>query len=221
MPGRTAPTVLSHWYRLFEGLQTSPLGFYDSVEQAVEKRQLPETSRSRVDWHEGGVLSAKREYLRVERGRLVFDICGAPYGNGFFVSWWLGRLQSPYGPVALAGLIVGLIILTSVLAKVVGVLLAVLLLPLLGPALLLVFAQRVASQTAGWDDALVAMPLIGGLYQRWSSPETYYTIDTTLMFQSSVQAAVNEVVDDLTRSAGIPLMSEFERKPILRELLGK
>ncbi len=221
MPGGPAPTVLSHWSRLFEGLSASPLGFYKSVEQAVERRQLPDTSRSRVDWHEGGVLSAKREYLRVERGRLVFDICGAPYGNGFFVSWWLGRLQSPYGPVALVALTVGIIILAYVMAKVAGILLALVLLPILAPLLLWIFAHYVASQEAGWDDALVAMPILGSLYQRWFSPETYYRIDTTLMFQSSVQAAVNEVVDDLSRSSGLPLMSEFERKPILREFLGK
>ncbi len=221
MPGSAAPTVLSHWYRLFEGLSASPLGFYDSVEQAVERRELPETSRSRVDWHEGGVLSAKREYLRIERGRLVFDVCGAPYGNGFFVSWWLGRLQSPYGPLALAALTLGTLILTLVMTKVVGVLLALVLLPFLVPLCLWLFANYVASQVAGWDDALVAMPLLGTLYQRWFSPETYYRIDTTLMFQSSVQAAVNEVVDDLTRDGGLPLMSEFERKPILREFLGK
>jgi len=44
-----------------------------------------------VEFHEGGALSAKREYLRVLRREHIFDICAAPYGNGFFISWWLGE----------------------------------------------------------------------------------------------------------------------------------
>lgn len=63
--------------------------FYSSVESAVERRQIPDGGRSRVDWREGGLLSAKREYLRVRRNEYTFDICGAPFGTGFFVSWWL------------------------------------------------------------------------------------------------------------------------------------
>lgn len=35
-------------------------------------------------------LSARREYLRVKRRDLILDICAAPFGTGFLVSWWLG-----------------------------------------------------------------------------------------------------------------------------------
>src|SRR5207302_6476924 len=39
------------------------------------------------------------EYLRVLREKNVFDICGAPFGNGFFVSWWCGKMRpSALGP---------------------------------------------------------------------------------------------------------------------------
>src|SRR5688572_29442528 len=81
--------VVSHWYHLIEGLGASPLEFYASVEQAIERRQIPDSGRSRIDYREGGLLSAKREYLRVRRKEYTFDICGAPFGTGFFVSWWL------------------------------------------------------------------------------------------------------------------------------------
>ena len=76
-----APLVLSHWYHLFEDLEASPMEFYASVEESVERREIPDAERSRVDHHEGGVLSAKREYLRVSRGRLAFDVCAAPFGR--------------------------------------------------------------------------------------------------------------------------------------------
>lgn len=84
--------VFSNWYHLVEGLQASPKEFYTSVEAAVARRQIPSVELSRVDWREGGVLSAKREYLRVTRKPHLFDICGAPFGTGFFVSWWLGEV---------------------------------------------------------------------------------------------------------------------------------
>ena len=72
-------TILSHWCKLIENLQTSPLGFYDLVEQAIRKREVPEVDSSRVEYHEGSILGAKREYLRVQRKNLAFDICGAPF----------------------------------------------------------------------------------------------------------------------------------------------
>ncbi len=45
-------------------------------------------------WKEGGVLSAKREYLRIQRGNLAFDVCTAPHGSGYFFSWWMARVPA-------------------------------------------------------------------------------------------------------------------------------
>ena len=100
MATRTTPTaVISHWYKLIENLQASSMEFYSSIESAIQRRQVPDTKPSRVDWRESGFTSARREYLRVARGRHVFDICGAPFGTGFFVSWWLGEARpSPVWP---------------------------------------------------------------------------------------------------------------------------
>ena len=89
-----APTqFLSHWFHLIEGLQASPMEFYNSVETAIQKRQIPEVRMSRVDWREAGIFSAKREYLRVQWKEFIFDVGGAAYGGGFFVSCWLGELE--------------------------------------------------------------------------------------------------------------------------------
>jgi len=160
----TPKTVLAQWSTLVEGLQWSPKDFYVSVEQAIGRRQLPDIFLSRVSYAEGGLFSAKREYLRVTRKDHIFDICGAPFGTGFFFSSWLG--ERPQGCL-------GLLMVVPVLNIFVGML------------------RR----------------------------ETYYKIDTAMMFRESVQNAVFEVIDGLTTAKGIRSLSELERKPVMRNFL--
>ncbi len=83
--------VLSNWHKLIENFETSSKEFYASVRAALERRKVPALKYYPVIWNEGGVLSPKREYLRMTDGRLVFDLCAAPFGTGFFFSWWLVR----------------------------------------------------------------------------------------------------------------------------------
>lgn len=78
--------LLSRWSQHFEGLDQSTQAFYNLVQSAVEKRKIPDVKFARVDFKEGGLFSSSREYLRVTRGDLRYDICGAPFANGFFVS---------------------------------------------------------------------------------------------------------------------------------------
>src|SRR5689334_23230997 len=92
-----ADTVISSWRSLFEGFSTSSQDFYRAVEAAVAARNLPEVETCRVLHSEGGLGSANREYLRVARRRIAFDICSAPYGNGHFFSWWLAKVPARFG----------------------------------------------------------------------------------------------------------------------------
>lgn len=156
-----AGVVLSHWYQLIQNLQASPMEFYAAVERAVEARQIPDANRSRVDWREGGITSAKREYLRVTRRQYTFDICGAPFGTGFFVSSWL---VEPEG-------------------------------------------------------CLTGFPFLGPILDYSRRERTYYQVDTALMFQSAVHAAVLEVVDEMIKAKGLRALSELDRKPVLRDFL--
>jgi len=81
--------VVSHWNHLFEGMRVSSQDFYTRLEQAIKAREIPDARFSRVDIKEGGLFSANRTYLRVWRKDHFFDICAAPFGTNFFVSWWL------------------------------------------------------------------------------------------------------------------------------------
>lgn len=90
---KTVTTVLSHWSNQVENFSYSSKDFYRQVEEAIKQRGIPKLKVSRVNYSESGLMSAKREYLRLGRREHIFDICAAPFGNGFFVSWWLGEAQ--------------------------------------------------------------------------------------------------------------------------------
>ncbi len=95
--GHAKPTeILSHWNTRVDGMQQSSHEFYGAVERTLDTHSLKDYKTERVNISEGGIFSSKREYLQVRRADIVFHICAAPYGNGFFLSWWLGRIESGF-----------------------------------------------------------------------------------------------------------------------------
>lgn len=213
---KDASNVFSHWSQLLEGLEESPLHFYESVEAALAPRRIPGAETSRVEYLESGILSAKREYLRVTRGKLVFDICGAPFGTGFFVSSWLTESPPRWGALwfaIIAAFYFGLVgVIMNNAGFFWGLVLGILFIPALLGAMRFLVAQGMLS-----DDVILAMPVIGALYKRFFRPDTYYAIDTTMMFQAAVHNALQDAVDGLTKAKGVRALTELERKPILRD----
>jgi hypothetical protein len=63
--------------------------FYKELENALKEHDMPKVEIARANNKEGGLFSSSREYLRVKYRDLVFDICAAPFGKDFFVSWWM------------------------------------------------------------------------------------------------------------------------------------
>jgi hypothetical protein len=96
-------SIMSHWHKMFAGMQQSSNEFYSAIEKQLAQHQLKDVKTERVNLSEGGVLSAKREYLQIRRKEHVYHICAAPYGDGFFVSSWLGHIESGFWAM-LAGL---------------------------------------------------------------------------------------------------------------------
>ena len=199
---------ISQWSTLIENLQASPMEFYASVEKAIERRQVPGASTSRVDWHEAGPLSAKREYLRVSRERLMFDICGAPFGTGFFVSSWLSQVFR----FEIWQIIVGLIV-AAILGRIAGFFLFFFAVA----AIFIVFRSIASRGSQDLNLKILGTPIIGPVYEILFRPITYYKLDTESMFQAAIHNSVMEVVDEITKAKGLRLLSEIERKPILKE----
>lgn len=159
------PVIHSHWHQSIPGLSIGPSEFYEAVGKAIEKRNIPGLKISGEYFSEGGLGSAQRLYLRARRGEYYFDICGAPFADGSFVSWWL------------------------------------------------------AEEAGCAKGCLTIIPIVGWMLLALLFKETYYKIDTRLMFQDVVHSAVLEVVDSLTSANGLRALSDLERKPTMEKLL--
>jgi hypothetical protein len=188
------------------------------VELALKPREIPDYSVSRIDWNEGGILTARREYLRIKRGKLAFDLCAAPFGTGFFFSWWLAELPPSHAVlwallICFFGLcfIGGMVSAFGFIGFFWGIVLGV------GLAWLVGYLLREGHLGSEVEGIVLAIPIFGVLYERIFKPSTYYKTDTTLMFQSVVHTAVLEVVEQMLSSKGARPLTELERKPIMRE----
>jgi hypothetical protein len=79
---------------MFEDLQFSTQEFYEAVEKIIKEREIPDVHIERVSFSESKLnMFNRREYLRITRNHYVFDICAAPFGKGFFISWYLGETK--------------------------------------------------------------------------------------------------------------------------------
>lgn len=212
--------VVSHWSTLIENFQASPLAFYEALEAALKRRDIPATKNERVDYREAGVLSANREYLHVRREKLVFDVCAAPFGTGFFISWWLAEDHAGLHPVARALMLLGMLIAASWLLFTAGFVLGTIFMVMIAIGGTIGLEQMVRAGTM--DEGVVrSVPLLGTLYLWMFKPASYYRIDTMEMFQKAVHNAVLEVIDTMTTEKGIRALSENDRKPIMREFYSK
>src|SRR5579859_1235670 len=127
--------LLSHWHQSISGLSIVPSEFYEAVSQAVLRRNVPDVNLAAHYFAEGAIGSAQRLYLRAKRNEYHFDICGAPFADGSFVSWWL---------VEQAGCARG---------------------------------------------CLSVIPIFGWMMLTLFFRETYYKVDTRLMFQDAIHSA--------------------------------
>lgn len=92
-------TVLSHWSHPFDRLRFSSQTFYDTVTKSIQIRNVPDVNFSmvaHVEKIQTIVFDPRREYLSVRRNEYEFKICAAPFGTGFFVSWWFLQRERGY-----------------------------------------------------------------------------------------------------------------------------
>jgi len=226
---RASPTeFISHWPQLIAKLQYSSQEFYAKIEKALEERKIPDLKFSRVEWPEGGLLSDRREYLRIVRERLTFDVCGAPFGTGFFVSIWCGEKPLKLGVLVLLFCLVALVAGIDWVSNFrlgiyrflwfqcgfKGETTTMLVLGILAGILVLILVKA----GPNLDNMLMGLPVIAYFYERYFRKITYYRFDKRSMYQQAVNAAVMQVIDEICSVQCIKPLSEFDRRPVLRDL---
>jgi hypothetical protein len=209
------PQVEGHWHSLIEGFATSSLDFYELVKAGIAKREIPDLKITQVEWKESGLGSGKRTYLRVSREGLNFDICAAPFGTGYFFSWWLARIPRILLDFAFlfgcffAQWIISIILLAGNReGHGCGVIFA----PFFLLALLIALGFFVRYGDSGIEPTVVSMPITGWLYGFIFRPNTYFNEDTAIMFRETVHHAVTEAIDQVTSAQGVHGLSDEGRK---------
>jgi len=210
--------VISHWYALVPDFQSSTQEFYAGIEKELESRKVPGLEISRVEFAEGGMLSAKREYLRMTRERLVFDICAAPFGTSYFFSLRFAELPSMVTFIQIALFLFLLFISLLVILKIFGFFFGIIVFLLLIGAAIYVGRNAVSMGLQDVDATLIKIPLLGPIYERFFRKETYYRIDTRLMYLEIVDVIVKQKVEETTSAKGIKLLSIKQHSPIFDEL---
>ena len=211
--------VISHWHQSVESLSTSTLEYYAALEKVLRDKEVPDLQIERTTFSEHGILSAKREYLRVRYGRLYFDICGAPFGRDYFFSWWLVKrtpgFAALWGCLVLIGLPVLVIILVGSMGLLRG-LFAVIVVIGVGMAIL---RNAFADGWGAIEDAILVMPIIGFLYRKFVKPVTYYSEDTRQMFEDTVHRVVLQVCSGILTLNNLPELTAEQLKAQSRKAL--
>ena len=217
----------SHLFSPYAEFSYSPQEFYLAVERELDARKVPGLKRSRVNFHEGGMLSDKRVYLRLARERYAFDVCAAPFGVGYFFSVRMVEVPRPMLGAILALLAfcaLGVYFLFTNPTLLLWLLLIAAFSPMWYP-----FAKSLASKptAAGggptppaesgmpdFDGFLLSLPLIGPWYEK-RRKDTYYREDTRQIYQSIISEVVKAEVEKVTAVKGIKLVRYYEFNPLL------
>ena len=209
--------VSNHWIVSANGLALSPLEFYEAVERELAARKIHGLKISRQEYAEGGLLSAKRIYLRMMRERLVFLVCAAPFGTRYFFS--CRTLHSPATLKLWHALVVGLFFAAFLgLERFLGMNFTIIVLFGLILAIGLMFRNALAMGLADIDSALLKTPVVGPIYEHFFRKKTYYRQDTRRMYLDTIPAVIQGLVDEFTAAKGVKLIRKHQAAPILREL---
>jgi len=210
--------VLEHWISFAEDFQFASADFYAAVEKELDARRVPGLEKSRVEFAEGGLLSDKRVYLRMVRERLVFDVCAAPFGTRYFFSCRMAEIPAVIQLWQLAAVALGLGIFTALFLKIFGFFWGSVAMVVTVIGTMYLLRNAVALGLQDLDAALIKSPVLGPIYERFLRKETYYRIDTRLMYLDTVSNVVKRLAEEVTGAKGVKLVRQYEQAPILGEL---
>lgn len=101
--GKRLKKYHSNWNTLIDDFDFSTKEFYRLLTEELSSHGIRNIRIEETSINEGSVFSHSRLYLRVRWKGFQYDLCGAKFGNGFFVSWWL-FLKFSFGQVLIASI---------------------------------------------------------------------------------------------------------------------
>ena len=87
--GKQLKSYHSNWNTLIDDFNYSTEEFYQLFKKELLSQGVSGINTFDVSLYEGSIFSSKRRYIRVKWKEYQYDICAAPFGKGFFISWWL------------------------------------------------------------------------------------------------------------------------------------
>jgi len=210
--------VSSHWGTTLESLHFSAQEFYTKVESAIRAREWPGVEMLRVLHSEAGLLSHKREYLRVIRYRQVFDLCAATFGKDYFFTLREAEIKPPLSFATVIIFLLALFLLFGWSVSSFGLIAGVIyfFMWIVIGCFLMWNALRMGLTRL--DGLLMRWPVIGPIYETFfRHSTTYFQHDTRMVFLKLVDDLVKELVDEETSAKGVKLLSCFEYRPIFED----
>lgn len=213
--------LLSYWPKFFPDTTYSPKEFYALVLKELEATKVPDLEASGLMLRQGGIFSSRRLYLHLRRERLVFEVCGFPFGTGFFVSSRLfdRRREAAWFHYLLTAFIV--FVVGSVTTILMGVVWALIIVS--GIFCLIWSLMRLAEMNVAGtlDGILIELPLLGQIYETLFHPDTYHRQDTNNAYRDAVHHALMRSIDAFTSEKGLRRLHDEERQPYLRDMYRK
>jgi len=213
-PIKAGPEIIEHWFTLVPAQQFSATDFYAEIDAELKAQKVPALDIKRVEVPEGGLLSDNREYLRMQRERLTFDVCAAPVGVNYFFSYRFYLEQVKVEPWQIAVLLIAFWFLLNWSIRFLGL--------FLGPMVLLMvlfllgwtMKNAIGLGLRDLDTTLLKLPIIGAIYERYFRKDTYYRQDLRIACCSIVSAIVKGKVEKVTGAKGVKLLKEFRYSPV-------
>ena len=213
--GSRKAEVYSHWGTFTPDIHFSSQDFYRILEETIRLKQWPGVSLIRVEYAEAGLLSHKREYLRIMRQRQIFDVCAATFGTDYFFSLREAHFPPVINTRAILSVLIGLAILSLACINLLGLLFGMFsFIVLLAFGVWFLFNILRMGLTKV-DSLLLTLPVLGPLYEVLFRPDTYFQQDTRLIFINAVSELVKKQVEETTSAKGLRFLDCFEKKPVL------
>lgn len=200
---RKRPIVHQWWHVVLLDFEASTEEFYEAIERDLETRQLQGLELSRVEYAEGGILSAKRTYLRMRRERLIFDVCSARFGTSWLFSCRFAEVRVSLRVWELLVIFLFLSAFWFSYVQLFGVFTGGMLLGATMLGLVLAMLCAVPFGFHDMDAALLQLPCIGTLYELWFRPDTYYRQDTRVAYMRIVNSVTRLRVQEIARANGV------------------